>query len=213
MTPAEAQSTSERILDAAEALFAERGFAGTSVRDIAGRVGLNQASIYNHFSSKQALYEAVLDRGLRPLAEILGAAAHDAFSRQASDRAGELIAEQLWRTPNLPKLLQREVLDNGEYLERLIRNWLRPIYEKGLVAIESGSRPDLWDEHERVLLLFAFYHLVFGHFTSAALIRSLGGLDLSSADVHGTYIAFLRKVSHRLLGIDAPPEQKKERAR
>jgi AcrR family transcriptional regulator len=42
-------NTADRILDAAEALFAERGLAGTAVRDIAARTGLNPASLYNHF--------------------------------------------------------------------------------------------------------------------------------------------------------------------
>ncbi len=46
-------------------------FRGVSVREIAGRVGLNQASIYNHFPSKQALYEAVLERGFAPIRDLL----------------------------------------------------------------------------------------------------------------------------------------------
>src|SRR5262245_43230067 len=62
-----APQTRERILDVAEALFAERGFAGTSVRDIAASAGLTAASLYNHFDGKEALYDAVLERGIRPL--------------------------------------------------------------------------------------------------------------------------------------------------
>jgi DNA-binding transcriptional regulator YbjK len=53
-----APQTRERILDVAEALFAERGFAGTSVRDIAASAGLTAASLYNHFDGKEALYDA-----------------------------------------------------------------------------------------------------------------------------------------------------------
>ena len=47
--------TRDRILDAAEELFAERGLAGTAVRDISNQVGLTPASLYNHFSGKQSL--------------------------------------------------------------------------------------------------------------------------------------------------------------
>ena len=64
--------TRERVLDVAEELFAARGLAGTSMRDIATKAGLKAASLYNHFSGKQALYEAVLRRGVEPLIEILG---------------------------------------------------------------------------------------------------------------------------------------------
>jgi len=63
--------TAERILDAAEALFAERGYAGTSLRDVAARVELRIPSIYNHFPSKDALYAAVLARGIGPVLELL----------------------------------------------------------------------------------------------------------------------------------------------
>ena len=41
------------------------------MRDIARSVSLNPGSLYNHFSSKQVLYEAVLERGLRPMFDLL----------------------------------------------------------------------------------------------------------------------------------------------
>jgi AcrR family transcriptional regulator len=50
------------ILDSAAALFARRGFAKTSVQDVADAVGLSKAGLLHHFVSKDALYGAVLDR-------------------------------------------------------------------------------------------------------------------------------------------------------
>jgi AcrR family transcriptional regulator len=55
-------STTERILDAAETLFAEHGFAGTSIRAIVDAANVNLAAIHYHFRSKEALLEAVLTR-------------------------------------------------------------------------------------------------------------------------------------------------------
>ncbi len=64
----EARSTRDAILDVAERHFAERGFAGSSMRDITAESGLkNQASLYHHFRDKRALYEAVLTRGIEPI--------------------------------------------------------------------------------------------------------------------------------------------------
>src|SRR2546426_1687047 len=64
----EAPSTRDVILDAAERRFAERGFSGVSMREIAADAGLrNQASLYHHFRDKRALYEAVLARGITPI--------------------------------------------------------------------------------------------------------------------------------------------------
>lgn len=51
--------TVERILDAAEQLFAERGFAETSLRLITSKAGVNLAAVNYHFGSKKALIQAV----------------------------------------------------------------------------------------------------------------------------------------------------------
>src|SRR3989475_12693073 len=65
-------STRDAILDAAERCFADRGFAGVSMREIAAEVGLrNQASLYHHFADKRALYEAALARGVAPIVALM----------------------------------------------------------------------------------------------------------------------------------------------
>ena len=58
--------TVERILDAAQQLFAERGFAETSLRTITARAGVNLAAVNYHFGSKDALIQAVFMRFLGP---------------------------------------------------------------------------------------------------------------------------------------------------
>jgi len=60
MTPAGARATKDRLLTAAAALFAEHGFHGTKIRDIAARARVNVAAGNYHYGSKKALYLAVL---------------------------------------------------------------------------------------------------------------------------------------------------------
>src|SRR2546428_13734583 len=80
----EPRSTRDLILDAAEHRFAERGFAGVSMRAIASEAGLkNQASLYHHFRHKRALYEAVLSRGIAP---IIALVAESGKSRPGGER-------------------------------------------------------------------------------------------------------------------------------
>lgn len=52
--------TKERIVEEAFALFSERGFHAVSVRDIAAAVGIKDASLYNHFAGKQAIFDAIV---------------------------------------------------------------------------------------------------------------------------------------------------------
>jgi AcrR family transcriptional regulator len=61
--------TRERILKAAERLFAERGYDGTSIRTIVARARVNQAAINYHFDGKDGLYREVLRSGFRALTE------------------------------------------------------------------------------------------------------------------------------------------------
>jgi AcrR family transcriptional regulator len=69
MTPVEGMEvdTKQRLLDAAERLFAQQGFHATSLRAITGEAGANLAAVNYHFGSKEGLMEAVIDRRLTPL--------------------------------------------------------------------------------------------------------------------------------------------------
>ena len=62
-----AQNTEERILDAAERLFADHGFPATSMRDITHEAAVNLAAVNYHFGSKEALMIAVLERTTAPI--------------------------------------------------------------------------------------------------------------------------------------------------
>jgi len=62
-----ATNTKERILDAAERLFADHGFPTTSMRDITHEAGVNLAAVNYHFGSKEALLIAVLQRTAAPV--------------------------------------------------------------------------------------------------------------------------------------------------
>lgn len=57
---ADGQRTRQAILDAALDLFAEKGFFGTSLRDVATAVGVRESALYNYFPGKDALFDAIL---------------------------------------------------------------------------------------------------------------------------------------------------------
>lgn len=57
---ADGQRTRQAILDAALELFADKGFFGTSLRDVAAAVGVRESALYNYFKSKEALFEALI---------------------------------------------------------------------------------------------------------------------------------------------------------
>ena len=56
------ENTKEKILDAALVSFAENGYKGTNLRDLAAGLGLTKSALYKHFASKEEIWNAVLDR-------------------------------------------------------------------------------------------------------------------------------------------------------
>ncbi len=190
--------TADRILDAAEALFAARGFAGTSVRDIANAVGLNPASLYNHFANKEALYEAVLARGVRPLVELLEQAAKS--ETVEAETIITRVMEHLARTPQLPRLIQHEALSGGEHLTEVVRNWVHPLLVPAMAAASRRSEGSGWDEDELAPMIAAWLHMVFGHFALAPMLGELFGGDPLSPENLERQTRFLRKASVRLMG-------------
>lgn len=68
-TAASAPDTKQRILDAAETLFATQGVGATSLRAIIAAAGVNSAAIHYHFGSKEGLIEALFSRRITPINE------------------------------------------------------------------------------------------------------------------------------------------------
>jgi AcrR family transcriptional regulator len=205
----------QRIVDTAEALFAERGFAGLAMRDLAAAVGLNAASLYNYFASKQALYETVLEQGVRPLIEVLDALEPSDWAPQRLDAATDAILAHLSSRPHLPRLLLHEAVSGGEHLPGLAANSLRPLFERALLTFEEtrarGDRRVLqaWQDDELPLLLMAFHHVVLGHFAVASMLREVLGDDPFSQESIERQRRFVRKLVRLLVAGTLSPDPRR----
>ena len=135
-----APPTREVILDTAERLFAVRGVDGVALRDLAHEMGLTAPSLYNHFPSKQALYEAVLERGLQPILLAVAESWHPGALRPEQMRATvDKMITHLSTHPHLARLLQRALLEESGSVQKLIARWITPLYREGL-AVSSLQR-------------------------------------------------------------------------
>ena len=71
-----ANGTKERILDAALEMFSQKGFAGTNIRELSASLGLVKSGVYKHYESKEAIWNALLDRMIAYYAERFGSPEH-----------------------------------------------------------------------------------------------------------------------------------------
>ncbi len=143
MTP-ESSPAREKILDAASSAFAEEGFTGARVDEIAHRAGVNKAMLYYHIGNKQALYTAVLTRNF----DRVEAALVDAMATGGSppDRLATIItgiAQALKANPDHPRIVLREFASGGTNLEPVVLERLLRILGmvRGLLAdgVRSGE--------------------------------------------------------------------------
>lgn len=146
-------STRERLLDIAAECFAEHGYAGTRVRDIARRAGANLAAINYHFGGKQALYLDVLRSRAQarieryPLPEPVplqgeAAAAETQLEAAIAALIGRVLASDA--TGQLPRLLMRELATPTEALPVLAQDLIAPQFLRlrSIVAELLGSAAD-----------------------------------------------------------------------
>ena len=125
--PADADEVRQRILDAAQDVFAQCGYAGATTREIAERAGIGKRMLFYYFVNKDAVYRAVLERVVAGLTQI-----HAQFRTHPGPigLAEAVEGMTLFAAQNLPavRVWMREIIDGGPHLEGLVREYLVPVY-------------------------------------------------------------------------------------
>jgi AcrR family transcriptional regulator len=141
--------TRTRILDAAEELFMQHGFEGTSMRQLTSRAGVNLAAVNYHFGSKDALIEAVFRRRLDPMnaariAELEAlekdgrAAAPEAIIRAFVGPSLRMIEDGKSGGRNFIRLLGRTYTDPAKGIRALIGQMYAPAMERYKRALQRA---------------------------------------------------------------------------
>ena len=192
--------TRELILDTAERLFAARGVEGVAVRDLAREMGITASSLYNHFPGKQALYDAVLERGLGPIVDVV--AGQDGLGPERVHATLDRLTAHLTRHPHLARLLQRALLEESPAVQALLERWIGSLYREGIAVVRKAARDAGWEAEQVPHLGVALFGMIFAYFTNAAALRRLAGWrdDLFSARALAVQRRFLEQAIIRLLG-------------
>jgi TetR/AcrR family transcriptional regulator len=119
------------IVEAAVALFSQKGFRGTTTKEIAETAGCSEATIFKHFATKQELYSAILEAKSR-IAETLAKAAQAAASKDDIGVFRAVGLESLIRTeqdPSLMRLLLFSALEGHDLSHLFFESKVRGLHE------------------------------------------------------------------------------------
>jgi len=199
---ADGQRTRQAILDAALALFADKGYFGTSLRDVAAAVGVRESALYNYFAGKETLFEALLteDSALKSeqLSALLDAPAAD--GRERLERLAEFVLDRFVQ-PRQEQLF-RILMSDGMRLAREGRiNLLERMgsSRQDLLALMRRLTADgvLRDEDPELLMMQFLGPLLFW--------RQLHALGAASALVRDRRAFARSHVNHFLNGAAVQP--------
>ena len=199
------QPTRELILDAAERLFAKHGLDGVAVRDLARETNLTPSSLYNHFPSKEALYDAVLERGFRPLVEMTAAAwrSGGALDRESVRAQIDQMVTHFAEHRDLAPLLQRVMLEDASRPEPRIAKWIRLLSNEGTKLLRDAAGAAGWQPEQVPHLAFALFGMVYSYFINAQAMQAVAPwntTDPFSARQLELQRRFLEQAILRLLG-------------
>lgn len=176
-------TTKEQILAVARRRFAEAGFAGTSLNEIADEVGIRRPSLLHHFPSKEDLRRAVLHDALAGWAGHVDEAIDE-------PRTGWPQVESVLRAafsyfeeqPDVVRLVRWEALEGGPVLSGELQIMLRPMFDRGAAFLEREMDEGRLRRYDARQLLLTGYGAVLSYLSDGRLMSGLLDTDPMSAE-------------------------------
>ena len=136
----------DAILDAALRCFAAKGYAATTIKDLASEAQVNSALLYYYFADKQTLYHETLQHVAQRLGEAAGRRLDDDVTPdEAIRRFVEQQAEFLIAHPHVPRLLLREMLEHtGRHAESAIVSLTGSVFKTLCDVIRRGQQQGIF---------------------------------------------------------------------
>lgn len=168
------RSTREQILYEALACFAQAGYEGTSLNDIAAGVGIRRPSLLHHFASKEALYQEVFEHLLSDWFDRLTAAI-------SVPQTGWVKVEMVLRTgfrffadnPSYVRMVRREAIDGGEHLAIDLASVLRPMFDLAADYFEREMAAGVFTPQDARQLLITGYGALLTYFSDEPFLEGL----------------------------------------
>jgi AcrR family transcriptional regulator len=168
----------ERLLNVACELFAQRGYSGTSVREITRRARANLGAITYHFGSKETLYHAVIASKAEPLvARVAEVAAQPGAPLDRVEKIVRVFLDHIETHPEMPKLILRE-LASGRSLTPPAKRAMQRNLGALVEAVKSGQQDGSIRPGDPILLAISVMAQPFHFAIAGRQVLLAAGFDL-----------------------------------
>ena len=150
------ETTTGELLEAAEALFTEHGYADTSIEDIVRAAGMTRGALYHHFDGKASVFQAVFERQQRQLARRLIAATRDEPDVWSQIRRGcdEFLRATLDPAVRRISILEAPSVLGWDEVRAIEAQYTLSLLERSLAQAEAEGVAEPGDRQLRLHLLF-----------------------------------------------------------